>query len=84
MATDNDVAMARQHGYEQGYELGFETGAGKTIADLAESRDHPGDCACQPCGARRWICGGKSPGEVIADRVRDELDQARKDEGGEL
>ena len=74
MATDNDVELARQHGCEQGYELGKEEGGGKMIGDLVESWDHPGDCECVPCGNRRWICGGKSPGEVIADRVREDYE----------
>ena len=84
MATDKDIELARQHGHEQGYQLGLEEGAGQVIAMLVESREHPDDCECVSCGNRRWICGGASPGAVWADHVREELDQARKDEGGEL
>ena len=67
MATDNNIELARQHAHEQGYQLGLEEGAGQAISLLVESRDHPDDCECVPCGNRRWICGGASPGATLAD-----------------
>ena len=67
MATENEIELARQHGHEQGYQAGLEDGAGQAISLLVESRDHPDDCECVPCGNRRWICGGASPGATLAD-----------------
>ena len=84
MATEDEIELARKHAYDQGYEHGRDATAGKLISDLVESRDHADDCDCQTCGTRRWICGGKSPGATLADRVREDYEQKREDKEGEL